>query len=288
MNTIPEIGIEAVPVFGLHDHEYRSMEGISQSLLKEFAAEKTPAHFKTREPFKGTKDTEFGTVLHVAVLEPERLPSAYHLQPDTYEAKTKAGTETRQWHGGAEFCKEWIKTHSDRAVLDSEAAAKISPMVESIKSQSQFSALLENGQREVSWFKRDAETGLVVKCRTDVIATDSNNITIIGDIKKTRRGFASEEDVQKTVVDFGYHIQAASYMAITGASRFIFCFVEDEPPFASNLVELDFEAIAIGLSEWRDILSRYAECVKSNSWPSYKPGIKVVGLPTWKLKKGVA
>ncbi len=273
--------VQFVP--GVAAELYHSVPSVSQSLLKEFGEQPTTAHFQARAPREATEAMQLGTVLHSLVLEPGNLASHY-CRPDTYEVEIKGKFVVKPWHGGSDWCKEWLSTHADRPVVTGEQEAALGMMRSAVKSLPVFAGLLAIGQAELSWFKRDAETGLLLKCRTDLIATDAAQTTWICDLKKVRRGGASETEFAKTCVDFGHHVQAAFYLDLTGATRFLFCAVEDEAPFAANLIELDPEALALGRVTYRRHLSAYAACVASGEWPGYAPGIKRVNLPPWAYK----
>ncbi len=273
--------VQSVP--GVAADCYHALPCVSQSLLKEFGEQPTPAHFQARAPRVATAAMQLGTVLHSLVLEPANLASHYR-RPDTYEAEVKGKPVVKPWHGGADWCKDWLATHSDRPVITGEEETALGMMRSAVMALPVFAGLLAIGQAERSWFKRDADTGLLLKCRTDLIATDAAQATWICDLKKVRRGGASETEFAKTCVDFGYHVQAAYYLDLTGATRFLFCAVEDEAPFAANLIELDAEAIALGRVTYRRHLSAYAACVAAGQWPGYTPGIKRVNLPAWAYK----
>lgn len=281
INELSPGEVRSVP--GIEAESYHGTAFVSQSLLKDFGAAPSPAHFRADEPKEPTEAMQLGTVFHSMTLEPMR-GGQYYVRPDFYTAEVKGKPVEKPWHGAADYCKEWLATHADKPVVTAEQEAALHAMRESALAIPVFMGLLTIGQTEVSWFKRDAETGLILKGRTDLIATDSAEVTWICDLKKVRLGGASETEFAKTCVDFGYHVQAAFYLDLTGASRFVFCAVEDEPPFAANLIELDAEAVALGRATYRRHLNAYAECVASGKWPGYAPGIKRVNLPAWAFK----
>jgi len=216
---------------------------------------------------------EFGTILHSAVLEPEKVVGSYYVRPAKY--KGDDGT-MRPWHGGAKVCKEWEAKNNDKPVIDGEQFDSIPAILASVNRHPRFSAMLEGGQREVSFFKRDEETGLLLKCRCDLLAYDEGGKTFIGDPKFTFRGGASREEFQRAVETLGYDVQSASYLHITGASHFIFMVCERESPFES----CEYELLGVnektsedyrtgGMRKYRALLNRYAECVKSGVWAGY-------------------
>lgn len=274
--------------FDLPFEEYRKAPGISQSTLKAFMAEPTPKHFveSSSRPAKSTPDMEFGTVLHASILTPEGA-KPYHLQPKTYTTISggKKGDPDRvvekPWHGGADACKEWMKTHSDLPIIDEEQEKKIPPIIETVRGLPVAGDIIDCGQKEVSFFKRDEETGILLKCRVDAMATDTSGSTHICDLKKVRRGYADSERFAVTCVERGYDIQCASYLSITGATKFMFVAIEDEPPFEAEVYEMDKDFFLLGFSKWRKALERFAKVMASGEWHGYLRSVKKLKAPYW-------
>ena len=258
--------------------DYRKAEGVSQSELKEFGRAATPLHFRHRKKKEPTPDMEFGTVCHAAILQPELLESAYHLKPETYP--DEKGNQ-KPWMGQANWCKQWLKDHSDRPVMTKADMVRVAAIATNARKLEMFSAALENGQTEVSFFKRDDETGLMLKARCDLLAETADGSTWIFDPKKVQSGEANQEDFGRQAYNLGYLIQAASYLEITGASKFVFVPFDDEAPYAACLWEPDSDAIAFGYREWRRLLREYNQCVRSDAWPGYPIGIGKLKLPSF-------
>lgn len=263
--------------FDLPMEVYRAAPGVSQSTLKRFGAAATPLHWKTAKPKEPTPDMLFGTICHTAILEPDKLEDAYYLRPGSYLAKDGQ----KPWHGGATECKKWLAAHSDKPVMTQDDMDKIPKIVAGLSRLEEFSSALANGQKEVSFFKRDLETGLLLKARCDVVATDSEGSTWIFDPKKVQVGCATQVEFAKSAYDYGYHIQAASYLSITGASRFIFVPFDDGEPFDAAQFEPDSEMIETGWKEYRRLLNTYAACVTSGEWKGYSHEIAPLALPGW-------
>lgn len=273
--------------FGLPAEEYHAAEGVSKSLLFEFASAASPLHFRHRDPKVATTDMEFGTVCHTAILQPELLQSAYYLRPDEYPSvpkETKAdpfpAAEMVPWQGNANWCKKWLKSHADRPVLTKEQEAKIAPIQNRVRSLPEFGEALKHGKTEVSFFKQDEETGLMLKCRCDLLSEDSTGKTWIFDPKKVQSGSAVE-DFRKQAFNLMYHVQCASYLSITGASRFVFVPFDDDKPFDACQFEPDYDMRTEGYREWRRLLLAYAHCLKTNEWPGYPTSIQPLSLPEW-------
>lgn len=271
----------------LPEQVYRAADAISQSQLKEFGEYATPLHYKARKLKVATPDMEFGTACHAAILQPERLHLAYHLRPDTYEAEVKGKTVRKPWHGGADACKAWLAEHSDRPIMTQEQLNKLPRIRERLLALPDFGAALKHGQTEVSFFKMDEETGLMLKARADVVAPAADGSTWLFDPKKVQSGEANERDFGKSCAGFGYDIQCASYLTITGASRFVFVPFDDESPFDACQYELDSESFNAGYREWRRLLLAYAKCLRENKWPGYPEKIRKLSLPDWVKRRDV-
>lgn len=270
--------------FGIPESVYRADPSISQSLLKEFGEYSTPAHFLVRDPKKATADMEFGTVVHAAVLTPNKFRESYYLRPDEYEAEVKGKPVKKPWHGGAGECKTWLAMHADRPVMtkdDLENVAKIKARLESLEP---FASALRHGKTEVAFFKKDEETGLMLKCRVDLISEAQDGTTWLFDLKKVQSGEATHEAFGKSCVSYGYDIQASFYLEVTGASKFVFVPFDDDKPFDACCYEPDAEMLNIGRAKWHSLLNRYAACVKSNDWPGYQSGLQRLSLPQWATK----
>ena len=123
---------------------------------------------------------------------------------------------------------------------------RVNKIADRIRFIPEISAALKSGQKEVSFLKRDPETGLMVKCRADLVAVDASGLTWIFDFKKVQSGEASERAFQKSCADYGYFIQASYYLNITGASRFVFVAFDDDEPFDACMYEPDNDALAAG------------------------------------------
>lgn len=270
---------------------YHRSPGVSQSTLKEFGEYATPLHYKARKRKVPTEDMEFGTICHTAVLEPGKLAEAYYLEPEVYPALVKGkkgepdSTIAKKWSNNADWCKDWNREHDDRPIIDKLREADIPHIVKRVSALTEFGSALKHGQREVSFFKRDEITGLLLKCRTDVFVRDADGADWIFDLKKVQSGGASREEFSKSIADFGYHIQAASYMQITGSAHFVFVPFDDAEPFDACQWEVEQADLDAGAFEYRRLLNEFAVCTKNDTWTGYRGGIDKIGLPAYAKKK---
>src|SRR5579884_2686686 len=189
---------------------YHKAPGTSQSTLKAFDDAGSPRHFKEVPRKPSTPDMQFGTLVHAAVLEPHSWTDLFFIRPDTYEAevmvcpkcnsvsddsktcrkcktdRVKATTQ-KEWFNGADVCRQWMEKASSRIVVDKETHARVSNCAAALRERTGlFSKALgaKNSRREVSYFKRDEETGLLLKARVDLEVIDTSGQVVLFDPKK--------------------------------------------------------------------------------------------------------
>lgn len=250
----------------LHAEVYHGCDGVSNSKLKLYL--ECPAKYKARyitgeAPQKETKAFDLGKAAHCLILEPELFHSEFVRQPD--DIKVRRG---KKWD-------EFKAAHEGMVVLtgdDWEACQRIRDSVE----RSHFGAkLLNGGKAEVSYFKRDEETGLVIKCRADYLLGD-----LLVDVKTAVS--AHPDEFSRKAKQLGYHLQDAIYRDIAGLDEFAFLAVEKEPPYVVTApILFDADARRLGLLKYRRALNDLAESIEFDHFPGYTSEPVVVGLKPW-------
>ena len=252
--------------FDLPEDVYRSAPGVNVSALKDAI---TPAHYRaTREsasPSEPTPAQVFGRAFHAAALEGR---TAYAVKPEGMNFTTKEG-------------KAWRDAQTLPILSQAEAKAIAGMSASLMAHPVAVNVLGSGGRAEVSCFKRDAATGLMLKGRADFLTRDANDLTAIVDLKTCGFGDASEAAFSREVVKWKYHQQAAFYLDLFGASFFLFIAVEKEPPFAVNCFHLDAEAIAKGRAANAAALESIAAAESSGQWNSYPAKLHTLSLPHW-------
>lgn len=230
---------------------------------------RSPAHFRYAEAPQ-SKALEDGKALHMAILEPKAFAATYAVAP-VCDRRTTAGkaiwSEFIQEHQGVE-----IITASDydmyRAVSE---AAHADPVIR---------YLLSSGEAEVSVFAEHPEYGIPLKCRPDWYP---GHVAAIPDIKTTEdaRPWAFASSVHR----YGYHRAAAHYMdtirwaGLDPVESFFLIAVEKTKPYGIMVYELDDAAIEKGRAENDEAYRIYAECLSTDTWPSYAQGVQTLSLP---------
>lgn len=255
--------------FDVPDDIYRKAEGVSQTSLKWM--EPTPAHYRARmlQPLEASEAQIIGKITHAGVLE-GKTEGQYVVKPDGMTFATKEG-------------KAW-KAEQTLPILTKEQADNIAGMTDAVKNHLLCQTILHGSKREVSGFKRDERTGLMLKARADVLAIDVAGNTVIPDLKTCQVGEVGPKEFSKSIFNWGYHIQAAHYLDVFGATSFVFIAIEKEPPYAIAIYYLSAEAIASGRAKRDSLLAQFAKCKAENHWPSYPLDIQEIGLPAWANK----
>lgn len=212
---------------------------------------------------------------------------------DMAEILEGEGIEVILWD---EIVSNFNAANSDLTIIDKETYEQITRMVYAVLAHPVAGKLITGeGKAEASVYWNDPETGELCRCRPDFWRRDG----IIVDLKSTDD--ASPEAFGKSVANWRYHVQSEMYLEGMNAAfeagyfpdgyakpkAFIFLVVEKKPPYAVASYVLDPESATQGQREFRENLTVYAECKKTDKWPAYGDDIQTVGLPTWYLlRKG--
>lgn len=254
---------------GIEHEDYLAAPGVSVSLLKRFAV--APA--KAKYGVKGDEKPHLqrGTLTHCAVLEPHDLERRF-TPTDLDRTGTKAWAEAEIAAGGRRLVKraEWeIAARMRDAVLAHPVAAQLLAPGNALETETSF------------WWT-DTPTGTLCRGRADGVRHDYKALF---DVKTTQdasgRGFAD------AVARYKYSWQAAHYLDGYGAAggfqpaAFIFIAVESEAPHLVATYELDPSDLAAARGQVRAQLDRFAECVRTDTWPGYPDDLQTLTLPAW-------
>jgi hypothetical protein len=252
--------------------DYFAWPFASASLLNQI--HRSPAHARawSEADDDDNKTKKRGTGGHAAILEPDTFAATYAEGP-TVDLRTKAGKECWAEFTAANPGKEHVRGEEWPHLIGMRDAVWAHPVARRILSKA--------SGRELSLVWDDRESGVRCKGRLDVPpAADM----VIADLKCLRD--ARPRHFQRAIYDRGYHRQAAHYMrgaAALGLAADIFAFivVENTPPYAVMVYQLDSTAIEEGDADLRTLLMTYDECTRTGRWPAYDDAIRTIGLPDW-------
>jgi len=254
----------------MSEKEYRAHPAIAQSTLK--LLDRSPAHARwaMNHPKEPTDAMQIGTCLHALVLEGRTdfvvLPAAAGGNSAAAKA-IKAG---------------FIMENPGKIILSHSDAEKVGAMalgVERCKTAMKMLSLVTEPEKAIFW----EESGIQFKALLDAPLALG-----VMDLKSTMD--ASLEEFERSIYKYGYHIQAAHYLAGAAANglpceNFYFLPVESSAPNCARVLMLDHGAIEVGEKERQRLISVYKKCLITGEWPGYPDEIQSVTLPFWAFKK---
>lgn len=267
---------EVLRIEGLPNEIYHGCDGVSCSKLKVFIDECPYEYYETfiakSVPFVDKPHFKFGEAGHTKILEPDQFDKRYAVMPPfsgTGSMVQKERFEQRMEQEGKKVLSQnqWDAMPHLRRAIDSNPIAK---------------KLTSGGVAEVSFFKLDEETGLLIKCRPDYIIDN-----LIIDLKTCDT--VKEGLIDKKFKSFGYHIQDQMYLDITGLDEFCFVAVKSKPPYTVNpAVDFDDDVKRLGYMLYRKGLRDLKQCIDTGVWPMQTKGrytIKANKLDKQKLEE---
>lgn len=246
-----------------------------------------------------SRDRKFGRALHVRLLEPDRYKSEV-LIADKCMAVKKDGkrctSNGRFYLDGTWACG----THASHLAtepedyIDEDEAARIERMAETLKNHDCQRLFRAKGWSEVSvlWDYR----GLLMKARLDRMSEEAETII---DLKKSQVGAVHKQAMEKSILQYGWHRQAALYVDGLGFETgkefaFVWVFIEDKPPFDVGVLRASPEVLDAGRFEYRQIIDNWLYSQRKDRYDGTNPiprrienvdDLDCGGLPGWYLQQ---
>ena len=263
----------------------RPAAAISASGLKTLL-HRSPAHYwfdsplnPNRPPEKDKPHFNVGKAAHDMLLLSERWPECYHVLPEGFSrAKSKAMA--------SEIAEADAAQDAGKTLLSADDAELVHAMAAAIRANRLATAVLSNGESEVTLCWRDEATGVWLRARPDFLP---HKRLIIPDLKTAAD--ASPRAFQRAIANLGYAMAAALYIdgiaAVYGTrpTNWLHVVVEKEPPHVVALYELPAEDIQRGRHLCRRAINRFAECLSADRWPGYSDEPSPLGLPGWERRQ---
>lgn len=168
--------------------------------------------------------------------------------------------------------------------LRPSAYAAAAAMAAAVRAHPVANALFTGGKAEQTMVWSDAVTGVACRGMADYLR---DNYVI--DLKTCQS--AHPGAIAKSIATYGYHQQAAWYLTgarATGATlldpRFLFVFVEKDPPHLVTVAQPDSEALDVGAALNRRALEVYRDCTEADAWPGHTSDVELVSLPRWAVR----
>jgi hypothetical protein len=248
---------------------------VSKSLLWDFF--KSPYRFVHSKAKVATPAMNFGSLVHCAMLTPELLGKEFIVSPFP-DYRTKAAQE---WKA------ESVKLGN--VIVSQEDLDKASDISDVVHACVEFPIEYDT---EVAVF--GGIDGVPAKGMIDIVPKAGSTLYDLKTISKIE----SLYDLQRKILDYGYHWQAALYLdlwnAASGESRteFVFIFVETSAPYETAFIRLSPEFIELGRHGYSfggrkkhygymDAVEKWKRCVSESSFPKQISGIQTVYPPSW-------
>jgi hypothetical protein len=285
--------------------DYHASPYASASRLK--LLKRSPAHMKHQmeNPEPPTPQMIIGSATHSAILEPDlfvkewgRLPEGDGRSKAVKDAKlellTQFGAEAFRYLPAKDY------------ILKPDVYDNILAMRDSVLGNELAADLLDGAATEVSHYwterrtqsrigavgpaatKQQSEKTFHVECkaRIDALPREGSRWgNCVVDIKTTAD--ASAREFQRSVHNFGYHLQAAHYLSAAERLRLIFVVVERDAPHCVAIYELDEDALELGREERDSLLGQWALCEAEeaagglDAWPGFPVEVQELSLPGW-------
>jgi len=257
----------------MNNAEYHASPGVSNSKLSRFI--ESPRLMNT--PRKKTPALRWGSLVHTIILEPHLVNGEWAVMPDGLD-KGK-GAKARE--------EEFLLANEGKEIVSHDEFLQLNAIRSAVQEDDEASALLfGEGVNESSYFWKDAETGIDMRCRADRFRDDG----LLVDIKTT----ASVEHYafRRSVWDYGYDRQSALYIdgieAMTGRRPRGFAFIaiegKDAPEIFVQVFVMTEADIEIGRKRYRKALNLMKEYIDTHgadpiAWPKKTgPGVIEVDL----------
>lgn len=239
---------------------------VSKSLLWDF--NKSPFKWRHGSPRESSKAMELGTLIHAATLEPETVEQIIAISPYA-DFRTK---EAREWKAA--------QAESGKIITSQDEIDKAITIAETVTDDylAHFSAKYKT---EVAVFGKIGDTD--IKGLIDIVP---DGLDCLVDLK-TISSFDSLESIQRTIVNRGYHWQAALYLDLWNAAanekrtRFVFCFAEVDAPHETAWVEISENLLELGRAGYMNAVAKWQTCVATDHWPKQIEGIAIIETPKY-------
>lgn len=207
----------------------------------------------------------FGSAFHCFVNEPHLFNDQFQIAP------------FRKRRGADYDSIKEVARQRGKILLMQHEFKTIEVMSKKLFAHPFISTLFTNARYEITFFSRDAETGVLKKCRVDVL----NDRKIPSDLKTTWD--ASEDSFRRDAKKFDYGLSAAFYLEIMSEyygellNTFYLIPCEKKEPHETDAYRVHPESIAVASDKIRQCLRKIAMLEKDPSlWRGYELGDKTI------------
>ena len=257
--SIPGYAQDSFMLKALPAHLYHAdRDALSCSLLKPLLV--SPAHFQARLAAyeKPSSAKDFGSMLHLLLLQPELAGQELAVFPGVAESRSKSYAE-------------FAALNVDKMVTDEPTFANARRVVQKISETNYkgrpLGRFIEESIPEATIYFTEPTTGLRMRVRLDLFHPD-----ISFDLKSTRH--AAARAFARDAVDFDYDLQAFMYSlgrclyeGTEAPKPFVFIAAENTEPYSVSTFSASAAFMGNGSTKFQACAAAFKACTATNYWP---------------------
>jgi len=286
---------------------YHATQAVSHSMLKTLRQSPAKLRWEMDHPRRTTPAMSLGTAIHCALLEPDLFDRTYSVKrekPKEPERPAELAEVTRRSADGKAKIDAWEATWKPKfdremATWEGEREAKQMLSQDDMDTVTRvhartmddrfFSQFFSSGEKEKSFFVKDEDTGLTLRCRPDNLVQTDSGLFIV-DLKST--DCAQKHAFNSDITKYAYYTQAAFYLHVVERAigerpaGFVIIAVEKGRDCDMQAFYFDREEVELGTRIFKRDLRTFASCVSTNTWPGYEREFVKYRAPEWLIREG--
>ena len=251
-------------------HKAPYCSGSQMQLMDEDCPE--AVQYNREHPSVKSDATKLGALIHAYMLRPDDFSLNYAV----FAGERRSNVKKEEW-------ADLVSSYGDNYVVREKDVATAKEMQEALMSRPFARKLFEApGERELSILWIHKPTGLLVKCRYDILTHEG---PMILDVKSSRG--ASRVSFKKSVGNYKYDCQAAIYLKAAeyhglDVANIGFIPVEKKGRYASAYYLLTDTAIENGWLALQPMFDRWSVCQKSGIWSGHPERFQTLDVDNWR------
>jgi len=263
--------------------EYHARPEVSKHDLDMIRRAPLYYRYKKDNPEPPDEEMNFGSLVHLAILQPHLLESSVAFLPDDAPNRVSDRNRNAKNPSAATIAAciwwdEWNETTAGKQIVTHEAFERVLGIQKSIMSNPHTAIFFEGDQlREVSLFWE--RYGVPCRARLDILrgcevidlktCGDASRSGFMKDIGKRRYSHQGEHYIDGAKAN-NYSIQACTFIA-----------VETRPPYLCAAHTLGESSLSIARDENKRDLATFKKCLDSGEWPNIKNNYQPLEAPIW-------
>ena len=252
---------------------------------------KHPEDADLRAELEKAKAADLKAIIETANTERPGLLSTSGNRHELADLLRANGVQVTLW---SDVQAEWLQNNGHRTVLSPEQWDQLHRMRDAVMAHPAAAGVLERGQNMVVDLKTTDDASLegfsksIANWRYDV-----QHPYYLDGLRQALQQSGDQAPAEGAAELSAYWVDQATGMLCRcrpdfwrgEPKHFVFIAVEKRPPYAVGVYVLDEESVEIGRAQYRADLERFAECVRTDSWPGYGDKIQKISVPAWHVNK---